>query len=67
LATIVNSVARHLPMLAGAKVHYFTDNTTACAAVDSGVVSSPHLMKLVRELRLLQATGDVEVDYYYTI
>ena len=65
LATIVNSVARHLPNLRGAKVHYFTDNTTACAAVNSGVVSSPHLMKLVRELRLLQATGDVEVEAFH--
>ena len=65
LATIVISVAQHLQELRGSKVHYFTDNTTAEAAVNNGVVNSPELMDLVRELRLLQAQGDVEVEAFH--
>jgi hypothetical protein len=65
LATIVNSVAQHLPQLRGAKVHYFTDNTAALAGVNKGAVHSQELMKLVRELKLLQAVGDVEVEAFH--
>ena len=35
-----------------------TDNTTAVAAINKGVVRSAQLMELVRELRWLQAAGE---------
>ena len=65
LATIVMSVAQHLEVLRGSTVHYLTDNTCACASVNKGTVHSPQLMQLVRELRLLQAEGDIDIEAFH--
>ena len=65
LATIVMSVAQHLEKLRGSTVHYLTDNTCACASVNKGTVRSPQLMQLVRELRLLQAEGDIDIEAFH--
>ena len=65
LATIVMSVAERLEDLRGTVVHYATDNTTAVCAINTGSVDSPQLMTLVRELKLLQAVGDVEMEAFH--
>lgn len=65
LATIVMSVAHRLAELRGSVVHYVTDNTTACAAVNHGVAKSTQLMSLIRELRLLQARGDIAIEAFH--
>jgi len=62
LSTIVMSLAQRGNELQGGKVHYVTDNTTAAAAVNNGTVRSGQLMGLVREMRLLQAKFDLEVE-----
>ena len=66
LACVVMSVAQRLEEVRGSVVHYLTDNTTTAAAVNKGVVNSYQLMPLVRDLRLLQAYGDVEVEAFHT-
>jgi hypothetical protein len=62
LATIVHSIRTRLDELRGSSVHYMTDNTTAVKAVNSGVVRSPKLMQLSRELKLLQARGNIGIE-----
>lgn len=62
LATILHSIKSQMEKLRGSMVHFFTDNTTAVKAVNSGVVRSPQLMKLSRELKLVQAKGNIGVE-----
>ena len=62
LATIVHSIKSRLEELRGSTVHYMTDNTTAVRAVNTGTVNSVALMKLARELKLLQAKGDIGIE-----
>ena len=66
LACVVMSLAQRLEEVRGSVVHYLTDNATTEAAVNKGVVNSWQLMLLVRDLRLLQAYGDVEVEAFHT-
>ena len=65
LATIVMSVRQHIDELRGGKIHYITDNTVARSAVNNGKVKSPKLMEMVRELRLLQARGDIDIEAFH--
>ena len=65
LSTIVMSLAEKGAELRGAKIHYITDNTTAAAAVNNGSVRSAQLLGLVRELRLLQAKFDVDLEAFH--
>lgn len=65
LATIVRSVGQRLQQLQHSTVYYMTDNTTAVSAINKGTVRSPELMRLVRELRWLQAEGDIAVEAYH--
>jgi hypothetical protein len=62
LATIVHSVKRHFESLRNSQVHFHTDNTTSVKAVNTGTVNSPQLMKLARELKLLEAKGNIAVE-----
>ena len=62
LATIVMSVAHRIEQLRGSVVRYVTDNWCAAACCNKGNARSPRLMKLIRELRLLQAKGDIEIE-----
>ena len=62
LATIVHSIKTRLEELRGSTVHYMTDNGTAVRAVNTGTVSSVALMKLARELKQLEARGDIRVE-----
>ena len=62
LATIVHSIRTRALELRGAQVHYMTDNTTSVKAVNTGTVRSPQLMKLSRELKLLQARYNIGVE-----
>jgi hypothetical protein len=65
LATIVYSIRSRLEELRGSNVHYMTDNTTAKKAVNTGTVHSPGLMKLSRELKLLQARGNIGIEAFH--
>ena len=62
LATIVHSIKAHFETLRNTSVHFMTDNSTSVKAVNTGVVHSPQLMKLSRELKLLQARGNIGVE-----
>ena len=62
LATIVHSIKAHFSALRNTSVHFMTDNSTSVKAVNTGVVHSPQLMKLSRELKLLQARGNIGVE-----
>ena len=62
LATIVHSIRTRALELRGAQVHYMTDNTTSVKAVNTGTVRSPQLMKLSRELKLLQARYNIGME-----
>ena len=65
LATVGMSLATRLEELRGCKVHYMTDNTTTAAGINNGALRSPKLMKIIREIRLLEAAGDVELEAYH--
>jgi hypothetical protein len=65
LATIVYAIRTRFSELRGSQVHYMTDNTTARKAVNSGTVNSPELMKLSRELKLLQARGNIGIEAFH--
>ena len=61
LMAIAMSLRHSLSELRGAVVYYVTDNNTACAAL-RGSVRSPELMKIAREIKLLECVGDVTVE-----
>jgi hypothetical protein len=62
LATIVHGIRTRFEELRNSQVHYMTDNSTAVKAVNTGTVNSPQLMKLSRELKLLQARGNIGIE-----
>ena len=62
LGTIVHSIRLRLEDLRGSNIHYMTDNATAVKGVNTGALRSPKLMKLVRELKLLQAKGNIGLE-----
>ena len=65
LATVVYSIRQRARDLEGSQIHYMTDNTTTVKAVNTGTVSSPSLMKLVRELKHVQAAHDIGVEAFH--
>ena len=69
LRTIAMSLRTCKEQLRGCVVHFMTDNTTCVKAVNSGVVSSRRadskLMELVREIKLLEAEGDMVVECHH--
>ena len=62
LATIVHSIKSREGELRGSSVHYMTDNSTAVKAVNTGTVTSEQLMRLSRELKLVQARSDIHIE-----
>ena len=62
LGTIVHSIRLRLEDLRGSNIHYMTDNATAVKGVNTGALRSPKLMKLIRELKLLQAKGNIGLE-----
>ena len=62
LATIVHSIKSRFEQVRNSNVHFMTDNTTAVRAVNTGTVRSPPLMALARELKLLQAKGNIGIE-----
>jgi hypothetical protein len=62
LATIVHSIRSRFEQLRDSNIHYMTDNSTAVRAINTGTVGSEQLMKLSRELKLLQAKGNIGIE-----
>lgn len=62
LATIVHSIKTRFQQLRDSQIHYMTDNATAVRAVNTGTVDSVQLMELSRELKLLQAKGNIGIE-----
>ena len=61
LMAIAMSLRHRLSELRGSVVYYVTDNKTACAGL-RGNVHSPELMKIAREIKLLECVGDVTIE-----
>ena len=61
LMAIAMSLRHRLSELRGSVVYYVTENKTACAAL-RGNVHSPELMKIAREIKLLESVGDVTIE-----
>ena len=62
LATIVHSIRSRFEQVRDTSIHYMTDNSTAVRAINTGTVGSVQLMKLSRELKLLQARGNIGIE-----
>ena len=62
LATVLHSVRSRAADLAHSNIHFCTDNTATVKAVNSGVVHSIALMKLSRELKLVQAQHNIGIE-----
>ena len=61
LMTIAMSLKHSLEYLRGSVVYYVTDNNCVRAAL-SGTVRSAELMKIAREIKLLECKGDIRVE-----
>jgi site-specific DNA-cytosine methylase len=62
LATVLHSIRSRAEELRDSNVHFCTDNTTTVKCVNSGVVHSVQLMKLSRELKLVQAQYNIGIE-----
>ena len=62
LGTIVHSIRTRFEQVRDTHIHYMTDNNTAVRAINTGTVNSEQLMKLSRELKLLQARGNIGIE-----
>ena len=62
LATIVHSISSRAQEIRNSSVHFMTDNATSVRAVNTGTVHSRQLMKLSRELKLVQARYNIGVE-----